>query len=326
MGRTELRWIPVCGGRLALQPRPATRRLRLLASRGCTHLVTLLSEREGALEIRDELRRPDVFAAAQWVWMPFADARPPGRRWDAEVVRAFRALAAALKDGSSLMLHCAAGIHRTGMVANALLRWLGYDSEEARVMLSAARPLTADQVGDERLAWGDRFAEPALLHAGPPPEERFALPVRFYSPRHRYGWLSNFSPHPIELDGVVWPTAEHAYQAAKLPAGHPLREAVRVAPTPGLAKRAAWQGRTEHREDWEPTKVDAMSRIVRAKLAQHPDLVRELLATGHCELVEHTRRDRVWGDGGDGTGANRLGRILMDARADAAPEGDLVAR
>ena len=34
-----------------------------------------------------------------------------------------------------------------------------------------------------------------------------------------HAFLSNFSPHPVELpwaEGLVFPTAEHAYQAAKV--------------------------------------------------------------------------------------------------------------
>ena len=39
-----------------------------------------------------------------------------------------------------------------------------------------------------------------------------------------------------------------------------------------------------------------------------------LLSTGDRELVEHTTRDAFWGDGGDGTGANQLGKALMRIR------------
>ncbi len=32
------------------------------------------------------------------------------------------------------------------------------------------------------------------------------------------------------------------------------------------------------------------------------------------EHTEHTESDDYWGDGGDGRGRNRLGRILMEVR------------
>ena len=57
-----------------------------------------------------------------------------------------------------------------------------------------------------------------------------------------------------------------------------------------------------------------MRKVVRAKFAQHEDLRQVLLATGDATLVEHTEKDRYWGDGGDGSGRNMLGRILMEVR------------
>ncbi len=59
-----------------------------------------------------------------------------------------------------------------------------------------------------------------------------------------------------------------------------------------------------------------MLRAVRAKFAQHADLAALLLSTGDALIVERSRRDHYWGDGGDGTGANKLGQILMQLRAE----------
>ena len=39
-----------------------------------------------------------------------------------------------------------------------------------------------------------------------------------------------------------------------------------------------------------------------------------VLSTGDSKLVEHTENDDYWGDGGDGSGKNMLGRILMEVR------------
>ena len=57
-----------------------------------------------------------------------------------------------------------------------------------------------------------------------------------------------------------------------------------------------------------------MHEAVLAKFTQHDDLRAALLATGEATIVEHTRKDRYWGDGGDGTGKNVLGQILMRVR------------
>ncbi len=50
------------------------------------------------------------------------------------------------------------------------------------------------------------------------------------------------------------------------------------------------------------------------KFEQHQDLRDELLKTGKRMLIEHTPHDTYWGDGGDGEGLNRLGKLLMEVR------------
>ena len=68
------------------------------------------------------------------------------------------------------------------------------------------------------------------------------------------------------------------------------------------------------RRDWESVKVSVMREAIRAKFTQHEELRERLLATGEAKIVEHTERDAYWGDGGDGSGKNMLGRILMEIR------------
>jgi ribA/ribD-fused uncharacterized protein len=58
-----------------------------------------------------------------------------------------------------------------------------------------------------------------------------------------------------------------------------------------------------------------MRTAIRAKFSQHGELRSLLLSTGSATLVEHTSNDSHWGDGGDGSGQNMLGRLLMEERA-----------
>jgi hypothetical protein len=46
------------------------------------------------------------------------------------------------------------------MIGYALLRFLGDDAAAARKKLATARPRAAEGVGEERLAWGERFSAP----------------------------------------------------------------------------------------------------------------------------------------------------------------------
>ena len=57
-----------------------------------------------------------------------------------------------------------------------------------------------------------------------------------------------------------------------------------------------------------------MYRGCMAKFSQHPDMWAVLDGTADAELVEHTKNDRYWGDGGNGSGRNQLGQTLMRVR------------
>jgi ribA/ribD-fused uncharacterized protein len=137
--------------------------------------------------------------------------------------------------------------------------------------------------------------------------------IRFYRIREPYGEFSNFSPHPIELKGRTWPTSEHYFQAQKF-AGTEHEEAVRLAKSPMIAARMGRSRERPLRPDWESAKEDIMREALHAKFTQHPDLRSLLLHTGDAEIIEHTRNDNYWGDGGDGSGKNRLGEMLMELR------------
>lgn len=138
-------------------------------------------------------------------------------------------------------------------------------------------------------------------------------PIRFYKLRDPYGGFSNFAPYPVRIDGKVWPTTEHYFQAQKF-VGTPYEESIRTTASPMIAARLGRSRKQPLRKDWEIVKDSIMEKALLAKFEQHPDLARQLLETGDCELIEHTSKDSYWGDGGDGSGLNKLGRLLMDVR------------
>ncbi len=137
--------------------------------------------------------------------------------------------------------------------------------------------------------------------------------IHFYGTRGDYGCFSNFSAHPVTLKGKTWPTSEHYFQAQKF-AGTPDEEEVRLAKSPMVAARMGRSRQRPLRKDWESVKDAIMFEAVLAKFTQHADLREILLGTGNATIVEHTRKDAYWGDGGDGRGQNKLGRILMRVR------------
>lgn len=137
--------------------------------------------------------------------------------------------------------------------------------------------------------------------------------IHFYSTGDEYGEFSNFAPYSFVLDKKRWPTSEHYFQAQKFKDAAQ-REAIRKANSPMIAARMGRSRKVPLRKDWESVKVQIMRKAVLAKFSQHEDLKALLLSTGDAKIVEHTERDSYWGDGGDGSGKNVLGRILMEVR------------
>ena len=140
-------------------------------------------------------------------------------------------------------------------------------------------------------------------------------PIRFYSLKDPYGEFSNFAPFPITLNGRRWPTSEHYFQAQKF-AGTPHEEEIRRANSPMIAARMGRSRKRPLRPDWERAKDGIMREALRAKFDQHESLRKLLLDTGDAELIEHTANDDYWADGGDGSGLNKLGLLLMQLRSE----------
>jgi ribA/ribD-fused uncharacterized protein len=141
------------------------------------------------------------------------------------------------------------------------------------------------------------------------------MPIRFYRVNEPYGAFSNFSPHPITLDGLRWPTTEHYFQAQKFTGVDPAYvEEIRAAKSPMIAARLGRSRNVKLRRDWESVKDDVMRRAVFAKFTSHRDAHDLLLSTGGEPIIEDTTDDHYWGGGTKGTGKNMLGLILLEVR------------
>lgn len=136
----------------------------------------------------------------------------------------------------------------------------------------------------------------------------------------RWAFLSNFYPSTLVHEGITYPTAEHAYNAAKT-LNRVSRYEIAEANHPAKAKR---KGRAlDLRPGWEESvRYDAMADVLVAKFTANPQRTEALLATGDAVLVEgNWWHDQHWGDCYCGRpkcfnpGANNLGFMLMDLRA-----------
>jgi ribA/ribD-fused uncharacterized protein len=135
-----------------------------------------------------------------------------------------------------------------------------------------------------------------------------------FSGPHRF--LSNFFLCSIEYEGMVYPSTEHAYQAAKT-----TNSALRAALfTDGDAKQAKHRGYgVPLRPDWDRLRIGVMLDLLRIKFSI-PALRDKLLATCDAELIEGNHwGDRFWGVC-NGVGENHLGKLLMQIREEKRKE------
>ncbi len=145
--------------------------------------------------------------------------------------------------------------------------------------------------------------------------ERYGISdtIMFYRVTDDFGVLSNFAMYEIEVEGKIWPSSEHYFQAQKFTTKTD-RDQICSACSPMDAAILGRDRKKTLRKDWEYVKVDVMRKAVLAKFSQHDRLRDILISTGQARLVEHTLNDSYWGDGGDGKGRNMLGEILMEVR------------
>ena len=133
------------------------------------------------------------------------------------------------------------------------------------------------------------------------------LETRFYD-------LSPFSAHQVEIEGVVYKTAEHAYQALRVKPE--VRENIINARSPMEAWRLGQKCKEEGSLLPNLDKLVLMELIFRAKLSQHPDIAEILKVSGERELLKVYEADNYWGTGSDGSGKNHMGKLWMKLRSE----------
>lgn len=154
MTGSGLVFVDVAGGQLAIGHRPGARAIKRLPSAGVTHVVTVLSEAEGAAGIEASV----CSAGLAWIWLPLGSTKNLPARVRPQIRDTLEAIVAALAGGGRLYLHCSAGLHRTGMISAALLFRLGFAEDQVRATIEAMRPLTAREMGAARFEWASSFA------------------------------------------------------------------------------------------------------------------------------------------------------------------------
>lgn len=139
-----------------------------------------------------------------------------------------------------------------------------------------------------------------------------------------YIYFSPYTAHAVLIDGVLYPTVEHAYQCSRY-TDKKIIEEIRSAPSPVKA----WEVSSKYKQLQIPDfkndehKLMVMKEIMRQKALQHEDVRKALIDSKSMLIVKHIVAgppgDGFWDDGDDGTGLNHTGRMWMEIRSELSP-------
>jgi ribA/ribD-fused uncharacterized protein len=147
-----------------------------------------------------------------------------------------------------------------------------------------------------------------------------AQAIRFYSNSETFKELSNFFPAKFTIDGKTYATVEHYFQAMKFPNNPAFQDQIIAQKTPAGAKKMGATKVIPLRPDWDEVRDEVMAKALRAKFTQNESLKTLLLSTDENQLEEASPTDAYWGTGKNGKGQNRLGKLLMELRAELSAE------
>ncbi len=132
-------------------------------------------------------------------------------------------------------------------------------------------------------------------------------------------YFSPYTAHAVEIDGVVYPTVEHAYQCSRY-TDEAIREEIRAQRSPVKA----WETSTKYKHLQIPEfkdesyKLRVMKELMRAKAMQHVEVQKALIDSAGKQIVKHITTyppgDGFWDDGESGEGLDHMGRMWMDIR------------
>ena len=139
--------------------------------------------------------------------------------------------------------------------------------------------------------------------------------------------FSNMHEAPVQIDGMTFPTVEHYFQwsKAKMFGDAEAQAKILKTPSPKSVKAYGKKVKNFDEEAWKEKRDSVMEVAVKAKLMQHPDILKKLRETGTRPIAEADPRGKYWGIGTSADtskakdpsrwpGENKMGKILMRLR------------
>lgn len=137
----DSRWVPLRAGWITAAGGPSRQRLTAWRGRGATDVLTL----QRADEMQPWIPELCQAQGLGWIHLPLS-----GRRMDQPGDPGSLARLPALLDiwdqPRRVVVHCSAGLHRTGAICYLLLRLAGLGRDDAIIHIRLARTLTAEEL------------------------------------------------------------------------------------------------------------------------------------------------------------------------------------
>jgi len=148
-------FVSLANGRIGIGGRPSVAKIQEFKDEGVTCIVTLLKPEEKLVE---ELGSAIQSAGIEWVWFPLSASQlPDDEDFKNNIKAVYEQLISILKNGGTVFIHCAAGVHRTGSFTNGLLRKMGLSKEESKSKIFEMRPITAIEAVTKHWNWSEKI-------------------------------------------------------------------------------------------------------------------------------------------------------------------------
>ena len=142
--------------------RPKVRNLALYKdNHKINYILSILNPKEKPEEIRDECLRLGI----DWVNLNLKGAKVGNLESNVDMIAdsLINTYNHLLKNDTVLLIHCAAGLHRTGVSTYCLIRMNGENQENAMEILGKIRLKTKQEVGEKRIEFVEKCLLPKVL-------------------------------------------------------------------------------------------------------------------------------------------------------------------
>ena len=214
-----------------------------------------------------------------------------------------------LNQKQKIYIHCKGGHGRSGILVACILKMYHNISADKAIELTTKYHNIRNGVREKWKKMGSpqTYRQKKFVH-------KIFSPFLFfkaYKTGNTIG-LSNFSQHKIQSKLGVFHSSEAMFQSYKNINNKKYISKLQQIINPQIARTIGKKEKTDI--VWETKQFDIMVDILYQKCVQNKEVLSTILKSGLRPFVQHTKTDKYWGDGGDGSGHNYLGKAWDKVR------------